>query len=334
MRTSLLLSASAAVLLTAAGLGGCRKENGIDNNQVISRPYGVYFSDSSGALYSTTDGENISLVFPPDGALARTLVTAGKNIVWVKNNLFLSDDNGRNFNPRYFSVPPGVAWQSMALTVPSHDRVYVASTDGRGVALSNDTGRTWRADNLFDSTTVEPVGLSSFTQTADGIVYAYSSITGYFYRRTARDNPWIEVVPAGLPTATFHLSHFGNTLVVGDYGGVEGVWYSTDRGLNWSQFSGLPARRVYAILSPFEQTLLVGTDSLGVYRLQGTTFVPSNAGLETYTTVRGLSAAYNKFKNGAVRQYVYAATATGLYRSDDGGVNWDLAQAGNFVTAY
>ena len=84
----------------------CKKLNGIDNGQVIETPYSLYFSDTSGTLFSSTDGRNITkVVFPPDGKPCRALITSGSNILWAKNNLYLSENNGLNFNGTYDSLP-------------------------------------------------------------------------------------------------------------------------------------------------------------------------------------------------------------------------------------
>ena len=42
----------------------------------------------------------------------------------------------------------------------------------------------------------------------------------------------------------------------------------------------------------------------------------------------------NIYKNEAVRDYVFAATSKGLYRSDDLGQNWIKVRDGNYITVY
>jgi hypothetical protein len=98
--------------------------------------------------------------------------------------------------------------------------------------------------------------------------------------------------------------------------------------------NGLPKHILYCTYAPFDQTILVGTDSMGVYRWDGTNFVPSNAGLQDNTVVYSFAAKEDVYKNGVSKKYVYAATNKGLYRSEDYGVNWTLALPGSFVALY
>jgi hypothetical protein len=96
----------------------------------------------------------------------------------------------------------------------------------------------------------------------------------------------------------------------------------------------LPQQRLLATAAPFDQVLLVGTDSLGVYSLSGNTFSPINNGLGTTTSVRGIAAKDNVYKNDLVRDYFYIATSTGLYRSQDAGENWERVFPGDFTVIY
>ena len=52
-----------------AGFYSCKKSiSGISNNQVVETPFSLYFSDSSGGLYSSNDGKNIrQTLFKADG---------------------------------------------------------------------------------------------------------------------------------------------------------------------------------------------------------------------------------------------------------------------------
>src|SRR5690606_27121412 len=91
-------------------------------------------------------------------------------------------------------------------------------------------------------------------------------------------------------------------------------------------FTGLPAdARILSMVSAFDQSLLVGTDKYGVYRVVpklSNKFEPSNEGLYGGILVKGLTAKSNVYKNGAVKQYIFASTNKGIFRSEDLGQNW------------
>jgi len=333
------IAAAAALLAGAALMGSCRKENGIDNETVIRKPYGLYASNAEGALLNTNTGDDYKLIFPPDGYPSRALLTYGKNIVWIKANLFYSDDNGKNFNSLW---PGGVSAagfnQSMILAVPSHDRIYVASTLGKGIAYSADSGRSWTPDGAFDTLLTPNPLFSSFAQLSNGVLFAFDGgLSSKIYRRDNKDDRWSEFDVVGLPPSElFYLGAFNNRLVAASYGGPSGVYFSNDSGRNWAPYSGISNVPVLCMATPFSSALLVGTDSNGVYRLaaDGTNFVRSSAGLDGATSVYGIVGKDNLFKNGAVRQYVFATTSTGIYRSEDGGQNWVKVLPGDFRSIY
>lgn len=326
--------------LTATLVGsGCRKENGIDNNSVIRTPYGVYFSDRNGALYGTNDGKAYKTVFPADGYSARSvLCTSGENILWVKNNLHVSEDNGLNFNPprvstNFINPPAGFRWSSIMLDVPKFGRVYaINSNSGSGVVSSQDNGVTWANDEPIFS----GVAVQSFTQLKNGNVYAIDNTGTLIYEKTAQLSPWSAVtVNTPLPTGSYHLSHINNALVAADVTGGNGIYFSNNGGADWVQYTGMPTNQeIFAVNAPFEQVLLAGCDSAGIFRLNGNTFVPSNNGLAPFTKVYGIVGKQDMYKNDKIIQYVYIATNNGLFRSEDLGQNWTLVRAGDFRAIY
>jgi len=317
-----LLLAGAAAL----SLGSCRKENGINNNNVISTPYALYFADAEGSVYNTNDGKTYQTIVSPDGYGPRAILTTGTNILMVKKNVFLSTDNGLNFNPVDTSANKDVPWQNLILDVPSHNRIYLASTELYSVKYSEDKGKTWQVDNKWDTAITNhytPM-VQSFAQTQDNNLFAWNNKDTVLYKRTGPAEQWKRVnIASGLPGANqWRLGRFANQLLLTDTSGYYGVRYSNDGGLNWNQYIGLPVRRNFVTYAPFDETLLVGTDSMGLYRLEGGILVPSNNGLDDYTSVYGFAAKEDFYKTGLQKKYVFAATSTGLYRSEDNGKNW------------
>lgn len=322
-------------------LHSCKKENGIDNETVVKKPYGLFIGDREGQLLNTTDGDYYKTLFSPDGYPSRAITTSGENILWVKNNVHLSVNNGKNFNPTYQSLQfipflkEPMPWPQIILNVPSHARVYVASLLGKGIAYSEDNGSIWKTDMEWENGVVGG-DISSFAQLGNGVLFAHSWRNDSLYRRKDASAQWSWVEPInGLPAGPFYITSMNNTLVATDVSGVNGLWMSQDEGVNWSRIPGLPTDKIlYTTHAPFNQTLLVGTDSAGVYRLENTGFVPSNFGLEDYTVVYAIKAKNNIYKNEANKEYVYLATDKGLYRSDDLGRNWYLVKPGHYVALY
>jgi hypothetical protein len=311
----------------------CRKENGIDNNNVIRTPYSLYFGDSEGGVEKTNDGVNYKRIFPYDGIPVRAFATSGTNLLFIKRNAHLSEDNGENFNPTDLSVNPLSLYQSVIIRVENHDRLYLASLAGRGILYSENDGKTWKQDNNWDTTITGFTNPNSFAQLKDGDLFAYTDFGGRLFKRTGKDDRWVEVTTNGLsPTSGYFLSRLNNALIASNVSG--GIYYSLDRGANWFPYGGLPATEsVYATYAPFDQTLLAGTEN-GIYRLQSGNFVLSNNGLAANTAVYSITAKSDTYKNEVVKQYVFIGTSTGLYRSDDLGQNWILVKEGDIRRVY
>ncbi len=341
MRIRNLLSLTPVVLLLAAiAAGGCRKENGIDNNQVIQKPYSLFFSDSAGGLYITNNGETYKEFFKTDGTTDRSLLVVGNNILWAKNNLYLSEKMDA-FNPVYDRLPKpaDVSWPSMIYYSPTHQRVYTASRSTTGIAYSEDQGKTWTADTMLGGTLAQ-LPLTSFAELENGLLFGFDNTgrrTGF---RTAATQPWITrnaTLPAG---GSYQLAAYGNTLVAYDATGTAGAWYSVDTARSWTQFPGIGAgEELLCAVAPFGQNLLIGGADGSIYRLDNGRFVLSNKGIDNGSAVRGLAAKNNIYKKDASGKnreirYVFAATSTGVYRSEDGGINWVKSFKGNYQSLY
>ena len=329
LRGILLLSVS-ATLFTA-----CRKENGIDNNSVVRTPYSMYYGDFGGALYNTTNGDSINPVFPPDGFAIRSVLATKCGILMIKKNVHFSGDEGRNFNPIDTLVHRDLPWQSLMLDVPSHGRIYlcIRTINGSitGLAFSEDCGRTFVKDTAFDAPIFGNTRFHSLAQLKNGKLFGWNVEDHKLYRRDSKNEKFFEVVTTGLPPAPFFISRFNNTLVATDTSGAQGALFSNDEGLNWSPYAGLPASGLNSTVGAFDQVLLTGTDSFGVYRLTaGNTFQPSNNGLALNTRVYAIAAKENIYKNDVSIRVIFLATDKGLYRSFDAGQNWTLAIPGSF----
>lgn len=106
MRKSPIFLTIALLATIIAGFYSCTKKmSGISNNQVVETPFSLFFSDTSGALYSSNDGLVIrKTLFHADGYPSKAICVDGNNILWAKNNLYISTNNGINFNQAYDSL--------------------------------------------------------------------------------------------------------------------------------------------------------------------------------------------------------------------------------------
>lgn len=329
--------------LFGIALQSCQKNNGIDNNQVITKPYTLYVVDSQGAIFNTNDGLDYKkTVFQPDGIAPRSIATSGENIIMIKSSVFVSENEGDQFNIGY-ATPSNTAFhQSMVIDVPSFDEGYVflaSATANGGMVYSDSNGskNSWKEDI---SSVLTGSTMTSFTQLMDGRLIGFDDINRKVFLKPDAGSGWSQMSGNNLPaagTGQFFISHYGNTIVAADYTGNAGVWFSNDAGDNWAQYSGIPAGvRIYSAYSPFEKVLLIGLEGQGVLRLPlgSTTFERANNGLDVNTSVHGITAKNNTYKNNAKKPYVYIAANTGVYRSEDNGENWIKVKAGNYSVIY
>jgi len=178
MQKSFIIRFSIIAALISVSFFNCKKISGIDNGNIIETPYSLYFSDSSGALYKSNDGTSFNRVFSPDGFPARALMTCGDYVLWCKENIYISADNGDNFSHAFDSLQsltgfPSVFQydvngrhmdlnQSMLAYCPGSPGFVYATTnsphsiampDYVGVAYNNNYGKqgNWSIDNGYDT---------------------------------------------------------------------------------------------------------------------------------------------------------------------------------------
>ncbi len=189
-----LYRAAGLLVLLAAGIYSCKKVNGINNNQAIETPYSLYFADTASALYYTNDGIKITPVYSPDGHRSRAICNFGPNLLWCKNDLLISRDNGHIFNHTYDSLNAYSGKdctndslnlnQSMIMYLNDWNRVYTVSnatpTDNQGhtnylgLVFNDSLGfrPKWTLDLAYDTirTGKLPVRVRSLTRLKSGVL--------------------------------------------------------------------------------------------------------------------------------------------------------------------
>ena len=346
MKRKNLLGKLSLITLLAIATQGCKKENGIDNNNVIKRPYALYASDKAGNVFKSNNGENYSTIFPGDGTPLRAIVTSKMNIILAKDqSLFISKNDGKSFNPilkGVVTVPANIKWANFILDVPQLNRVYVSNlSSGTGkIALSPENGTYFDSDTNYTNKDT-PYVAESFTYLDNQILFTYSTpgsvngVSKLFYK-LEKDKAW-EPKSTDLPSPfNFYLSHSGNRLIATDYDGGKGSYYSDDTGKTFKPYSGLPTTKTLYCTHSAYNKILIGTKDNGVYVCDASakTFAQSNSGLDANTTVYSIVGKDNVYKNDVVKNFFYIATSTGLYRSEDLAKTWIKVKTGDHRLVY
>ncbi|MCD6012394.1 MAG: hypothetical protein K0Q79_2256 [Flavipsychrobacter sp.] len=246
MRKSFLYLTLGFVAAAFVTIYSCTKRvNGINNDQVIETPYGLFFSDTAGNLFVTNDGKTVKTIFKADGFPCRAICTDNGNILWPKKNLYIST-NGVNFNHAYDSLTSydfmacNGKWlnlnQSMIIDIPDWGKSFVCSDypytlNYLGVAFSWNQGGilgSWWID-LPDTAVVtgDPVSfglwgnppyvirVTSFTLLKNGTLCGYDGRNNRNFYRT-KTTLWSECTgnpdSAVVPGVGDPLNHSGTPL--------------------------------------------------------------------------------------------------------------------------
>lgn len=319
----------------------CKKVSpiAIDNDEVIQTPYGLFIANTNGMLINTNDGQHFTNIFPPDGYAPRALVTSEQSLLMIKENLHASFNNGKNFQVVFDKVNRQ-EWNEQIIDAPLQGRMYVATTKGKGVAYSEDHGKTWIIDTNFDPLIPVNYMITSFAAANDGSVYAFSNISLLLLKRATKDAPWTPVTIEGVYPADdgeYFVTGDGQSLFLIESTGKFTHYVSDDGGVHWLRLSNanIPwGSKIWTATRTPGGNLLLGTEN-GVYRFEPPNLlVSSNNGMEIGTDVRRLTYKKNVYKNETTKYFTYAATNMGLFRSVDKGLNWERTTDTTFQHDY
>ena len=339
------------VALVAFALQGCqqKRDPGPDDGYVL-KPYSLFIVDGNGKVWGTNDGERFRPWTGTQGAgFVESVYSSGHRLIFRAPSgadLHVSEPDtiagaNLNTNPSYRNLNIAAFGPAIAINLDDfndtpeagpRDRLYVASGSGKPVAYSDFNGHPdspWFHEDGNHGLTVATV--TSFTKLENGKVVAYDDATRKIFTRENLASSWTPKNSMGLPAAgngKTYIINKGNDLVVimvdGDMNN-NGVWTSSNEGDNFAKLPDINGGGIYDITGAtgaFGKVLIVSTKENGIWRLGGQGEWERTFGLDDKTEVRGILSKYNVFKSEEIREYIYAATNTGLYRSDDLGQNW------------
>lgn len=340
MSVARLFLLSAACILT---FGACKKYNQVDNSGTVKTPYVLYIGGYYGTLHKTNDGLYFNTLFPTDHSTVRQVLAADTMLLYLKENFYFSRNEGRAFkqsndHPRNFEdlfykyyFPNQAVYDAIDKTV------YLCTSTG--LEKSTDNGETFAVESNWNTTPPSPaISPNSITQTQNGNLYILKSINEIYEKPVA--GSWTKINQATkLPkdTTTWYLSHKYNMLLAIDYSGQSGIYYSLDAGVNWTKCTGLPTGRKILFGNQalsLNNSFFAGLDSGGLYKLDGTNFVPSGQGIPWYAKVHFVVGKKVVYRTDVERYYHFCATDVGLFVSENDGLDWRLLRTGAYSTLY
>jgi len=339
IRISILIVALGVLL----GFSSCQKYNQIDNSSTVKTPYVLFIGGFNGTLHKTNEALYFNTLFPTDNSCVRQVLVADTNVLYLKKNLYTSKDEGRSFKASSLNAIDYIDefykyfYPNQMVYDQASKKVYFISKSG--IQVSTDLGETFAPETDFDPGNTAPVpGFppTSITQLDNGKMFVmYDSAVQYM---KAPGASWKEILADGtsdLPwDTTWYFASTHDTLIAIDFFGKYGVHFSTDDGATWAALKGMPKSRkmLFGNEAFGGQTFYLGLDSGGLYRLDGTTFTATGAGMPWYTKMSYVEGKRVVYRTDVMRYYLFCATDQGLYISETNGFDWKMIRTGNYST--
>jgi hypothetical protein len=324
------------------GLTACKKYNQVDNSGTVKTPYILFVGGYNGTLHKTNDALYFNTLFNTDHPAVRQILVADTMLLFLKQYFHFSKNDGRAFqqsnnHPRNFEdlfskyyLPNQALFDQVTTTV------YLCSNSG--LERSDDNGETFTVETNWSATPPPAVIPKSITQIENNNIFFIQDSAEIF--RQPVGGSWSKISQATfLPTdtTTWYISHRNNTLYAVDFRGMSGIYYSDDEGVNWTATSGIPKKHKILFAKQTlsrNNTFFAGTDSAGLWRLDGTNFIPSGQGIPWYAKVHAVVGKKVVYRTDVERYYHFCATDVGLYISENDGLDWRLLREGAYSTLY
>jgi hypothetical protein len=326
-----------ALAVTVMGVFGCKKLNTIDNSGTIKQPYVLYIGGLLGNLQKTNDAENFDTPFYGDGSYTYDVIVADTNIIHVKSNIHVANTNKPKYAP--FTVPNYIVrftntlsekYVNNTLYDATNKNVYVLVTGNKGIAVGTQNGKSFADDP--NVAIANQLAATSITQLANKNIYIRTLNNKIFVRNGGLlTNTWSEVlsvnndtIPYLKKSSVWILGSVDNRLVAVHKLGQDTAMYSDNGGVNWFPLAGLPDSVTTQCVKTcvLNNKLYVGTDSAGLWRLDGTTFVKSSNGLPATARIFDIVSKRNVYRTDVSKDYYFLATDKGLFISDFNATQW------------
>lgn len=340
-----LIKSIVLIFAISSLLIACQKYNQIDNSRTIKTPYTLFIGGYNGKMEKTNDALYFSTLFPIDGSTVRQVLVADTMLLRVMQNFYYSKDDGKSFKDSKLDVVDYIdKFYKYYIPNPAvYDRVEkkVYLCTKAGLVESSDFGASFQPVTNWTPATPSAAEIAKFrslTQTDNGTLYLVGDSINHYYKQGTGDWTKVNVTPDNIPRDTiWYVSHSHDTLFLIDFHGKYGVWWSNDIGVNWTKCTGLPSsRKILFGNKPYgKENFYVGLDSGGLYRLNGTQFISSGAGIPWWAKVSFVEGKRIVYRTDVNQYYLFCATDLGLYMSQDAdGKDWKLIRQGNFSTLY
>ncbi len=330
------------------GILGCRKSDNLnDNLSTITQPYVLLGGKFAGGVGKSNDGKNFDEWLGNGSAFSSGILFADSNIIHLKNDLFV----GKVTNAFYAATKvttfvPFV--NSTKPELPSTDNTLLYDDKFKCIYVC---GKTTCYQSLDFGKTWAPVGLPS-TKPITGVVRTnngqifFLTDDNFIYRNFTGDPkaPQFRLF-ANLNTGGFTpagtkwiLGNFKDQIVLCDGAKktVSKMFPNLADSTIRTVLTGAPVGKT--IMSQFvdcNNNFYMSLDSVGLYKLNGTSYQKIEGGLPSQNLrVWDIVCKTNVYRSGESKTSFFCATNFGLYKSENNGTDWQLANSDYFSALY
>lgn len=257
----------------------------------------IYAGINGGIFVSSNNGENwikkstgLTNINVQALAVKDSLLVAG-----TKTGIFISEDKGENW------IASGLSNKNVQALIFINDAIWAGTSDD-GVYVSSNKGRNWLSAGI----TCQYV--SSFFQKGDNLFAGCGGI----YVTSNNGNRWINTGLSNKFIKAITIS--GQNLIAGTFGFSDGIFISSDDGINWVQSNtGLSNKNIEA-LAVCGKYVFAGTNDNNVFIStdNGASWTESNNGI-----------ANKRINTFAVSgENIFAAGPSGVFISSNYGAEW------------
>jgi hypothetical protein len=262
----------------------------VGSTRYVGTSAGLYVSETNGPwqlradtiaqsaiVYDVTAGTtNPDRVYVAGDALARSndrgrnfsvLLPSSQTDGWSFRAI--TERNGRVFSGSYarvaYSDDDGAAWTGVQLGGTGHVIFAIVARASSDVVAATDAGIFWSTNNgtsfmASNAGLADPTNLRAITESPDGSLVLIGTVDGVW----AKANMAAAWTRAGLDGITIRdLEKTPSGVVAATYAGV---FITRDNGATWSEIPGLADRWPRTVAVGANNTILVGTESHGLYR--------------------------------------------------------------------